>query len=63
MRIRSRLDHPGYRPPWRLAVRPLAYALAAIAVWLWATQTLTMPLMGPCTEDWLASLCNARKIN
>ena len=43
MRSRSRLDHPGYRPPWRLVVRPLAYVLAAIAVWLWATQTLTAP--------------------
>jgi hypothetical protein len=44
MRIKHYLDHPGYRPPWRFAVRPLAYALIAIAVWLWATQTLTVPV-------------------
>ena len=40
MRIRDRQDALEYRPPWRLMLRPIAYALAAIGVWLWATATL-----------------------
>ena len=44
MRITNQLDHRGYRPPWRLTMRPLASVLAAIAVWLWTTYSLTFPI-------------------
>ena len=41
MRSRPPLDNPGYRPPWRLILRPLIFAVVAIIVWLLTTWNLS----------------------